>query len=186
MTPPEAAAAAFVIRPSIDADLPAIAAIYEHHVHFGLASFEETPPDLAELARRRGEVLAQELPYLVADAGGRVLGYAYAAPHRIRSAYRFSVEDSIYVDPAAVRRGIGRALLGTLLTRCARQGYRQIVAVIGDSGNAGSIGLHERLGFRRVGLLPAIGFKHGRWVDSVLMQRELGEGAATLPDLPTV
>ena len=182
MTPPEAAAAAFVIRPSEDPDLPAIAAIYGHHVRFGLGSFEEEPPDLAELARRRAEVLAQKLPYLVAAAGaGAVLGYAYAAPYRTRSGYRFSLEDSIYIAPAALRRGIGRALLGALVERCAAGGYRQMVAVIGDSGNAGSIGLHEQLGFRRVGLLPATGFKHGRWVDSVLMQRELGDGAATLP-----
>jgi L-amino acid N-acyltransferase YncA len=182
MTPPEAAAAAFVIRPSKDADLPAVAAIYGHHVRFGLGSFEEEPPDLAELARRRAEVLARKLPYLIAAAdAGTVLGYAYAAPYRARSGYRFSLEDSIYIAPAALRRGIGRALLGALVERCAAGGYRQMVAVIGDSGNAGSIGLHEQLGFRRVGLLPATGFKHGRWVDSVLMQRELGDGAATLP-----
>jgi L-amino acid N-acyltransferase YncA len=182
MTPPEAAAAAFVIRPSKDADLPAVAAIYGHHVRFGLGSFEEEPPDLAELARRRAEVLARKLPYLIAAAdAGTVLGYAYAAPYRARSGYRFSLEDSIYIAPAALRRGIGRALLGALVARCAAGGYRQMVAVIGDSGNAGSIGLHEQLGFRRVGLLPATGFKHGRWVDSVLMQRELGDGAATLP-----
>ena len=182
MTPPEAAAAAFVIRPSKDADLPAVAAIYGHHVRFGLGSFEEEPPDLAELARRRAEVLARKLPYLIAAAdAGTVLGYAYAAPYRARSGYRFSLEDSIYIAPAALRRGIGRALLGALVARCAAGGYRQMVAVIGDSGNAGSIGLHEHLGFRRVGLLPATGFKHGRWVDSVLMQRELGDGAATLP-----
>jgi L-amino acid N-acyltransferase YncA len=182
MRPPEAAAAAFVIRPSGDADLPAIAAIYGHHVRFGLGSFEEEPPDLAELARRRDEVLARKLPYLVAAGGaGTVLGYAYAAPYRARSGYRFSLEDSIYIAPAALRRGVGRGLLVALVERCAAAGYRQMVAVIGDSGNAGSIGLHEQLGFRRVGLLPATGFKHGRWVDSVLMQRELGDGAATLP-----
>jgi L-amino acid N-acyltransferase YncA len=182
MTPPEAAAAAFVIRPSEDADLPAIAAIYGHHVRVGLGSFEEEPPDLAEFGRRRDEVLARKLPYLVAAGGaGKVLGYAYAAPYRARSGYRFSLEDSIYIAPAALRRGIGRGLLAALVERCAAAGYRQMVAVIGDSGNAGSIGLHEQLGFRRVGLLPATGFKHGRWVDSVLMQRELGDGAATLP-----
>jgi L-amino acid N-acyltransferase YncA len=182
MTPPEAAGAAFAIRPSEDADLPAITGIYGHHVRYGLGSFEEEPPDLAELARRRAEVLARELPYLVATGGvGTVLGYAYAAPYRARSGYRFSLEDSIYIAPAALRRGIGRALLAALVDRCAGAGYRQMVAVIGDSGNAGSIGLHEQLGFRRVGLLPATGFKHGRWIDSILMQRELGDGAATLP-----
>ncbi len=173
---------AFLVRASDEADLPAITAIYGHHVRFGLGSFEETAPDREELKRRRAEVLAKELPYLVAaDNGGAVLGYAYASPYRARSAYRFSVEDSIYVAPAAGRRGVGRALLAELIARCSEAGYRQMVAVIGDSGNLASIGLHEELGFRRVGLLPAIGFKHGRWVDSVLMQRELGRGAATPP-----
>jgi phosphinothricin acetyltransferase len=182
MTTPEEAAAAFLVRASAEADLPAITAIYAHHVRFGLGSFEEEAPDLAELKRRRREVLARDLPYLVAaDQAGTVLGFAYAGPYRARSAYRFSLEDSIYVAPAAGRRGVGRALLAALIERCTALGYRQMVAVIGDSGNAGSIGLHEGLGFRRVGLLPAIGFKQGRWVDSVLMQRELGDGAATLP-----
>jgi L-amino acid N-acyltransferase YncA len=177
-----AQAAAFEVRPSREADLPGIAAIYAHHVRFGLGSFEEEPPDVAELARRRDEVLARHLPYLVAvDRAAVVLGYAYAAPYRARSAYRFSLEDSIYVAPDATRHGIGLALLGALIERCAALGYRQMVAVIGDSGNAASIGLHERLGFRRVGLLPAIGFKHGGWVDSVLMQRALGPGATTAP-----
>ena len=176
------AAPGFSIRDSAEGDLAAVAAIYAHHVRFGLGSFEEEVPAAAELARRRAEVLAKQLPYLVAaDGSGAVLGYAYAAPYRARSAYRFSVEDSIYVAPAAGRRGVGRALLAELILRCGEAGYRQMVAVIGDSGNAASIGLHEQLGFRRVGLLPAIGFKHGRWVDSVLMQRELGRGAATLP-----
>jgi L-amino acid N-acyltransferase YncA len=177
-----ARAAAFDVRDSGDADLPGIATIYAHHVRFGLGSFEEEPPDLSELARRRNEVLARQLPYLVAvDQAAAVLGYAYAAPYRTRSAYRFSLEDSIYVAPEAMRRGFGRALLGALIARCAALGYRQMVAVIGDSGNAASIGLHERLGFRRVGLLPAIGFKRGLWVDSVLMQRALGPGASTSP-----
>ncbi len=152
-------------------------------MRFGFGSFEEEPPAPAELARRRADVLARALPYLVAASPqGAVLGYAYAAPYRARSAYRYSVEDSIYVAPEAGRRGVGRALLSELVRRCTAAGYRQMVAVIGDSANDASIGLHERLGFRRAGLLPAIGFKHGRWVDSVLMQRELGDGAATLPD----
>ena len=177
-----ARAAAFIIRDATDDDLAAITAIYEHHVRHGLGSFEEEPPPLAEIARRRADVLARGLPYIVAaGAGGALLGYAYGAPYRARSAYRFSVEDSIYVAADHAGRGVGRALLAALIARCTEVGYRQMVAVIGDSGNAGSIALHERLGFRRVGLLPAIGFKHGRWVDSVLMQRELGEGAATLP-----
>jgi L-amino acid N-acyltransferase YncA len=176
------AAAAFTIRESADADLAAIAAIYAHHVRTGFGSFEEVPPDAAELARRRGEVLARDLPYLVASDGGMaILGYAYASPYRTRWAYCFSVEDSIYVAPGAERRGIGHALLSGLIERCTAAGYRQMVAVIGDSGNAGSISLHARLGFRQVGMLPAIGFKHGRWVDSVLMQRDLGAGDTDLP-----
>jgi phosphinothricin acetyltransferase len=173
--------AAFTIRDAADDDLAAVTTIYADHVRNGLGSFEEEPPPLAEIARRRADVLAKGLPYIVAAAAGAILGYAYGAPYRARSAYRFSVEDSIYVAAGNAGRGVGRALLATLVTRCTEAGYRQMVAVIGDSGNAGSIVLHERLGFRRVGLLPAIGFKHGRWVDSVLMQRELGEGAATPP-----
>jgi phosphinothricin acetyltransferase len=171
----------FGLRPSRDEDVPDVAAIYAHHVRHGLASFEEVPPDTAEIARRRVDVVDRGLPYLVAEAAGRVLGYAYAAPFRTRSAYRYSLEDSIYIAPDATGRGIGRALLGDLLARSAALGYRQMVAVIGDSGNAASINLHARLGFRQVGLLQAVGFKHGRWVDSVLMQRDLGPGAATLP-----
>ncbi len=177
-----AAAPAFPVRDAEDGDMPAIAAIYAHHVRFGLGSFEEEPPGVEELRRRRGEVLARGLPYLVAAApDGAVLGYAYAAPYRLRSAYRYSVEDSIYVAPDALRRGIGRALLAALIERCAVLGLRQMVAVIGDSGNIASIRLHERLGFRRVGVLSAIGFKHGSWVDAVLMQRALGRGATDLP-----
>jgi phosphinothricin acetyltransferase len=174
--------AAFTIRDAADDDLAAITTIYEHHVRHGLGSFEEEPPPLAEIARRRADVLARGLPYVVASVvGGALLGYAYGAPYRARSAYRFTVEDSIYVAPGHAGRGVGRALLAALVARCTELGYRQMVAVIGDSANAGSIAVHERLGFRRVGLLPAIGFKHGRWVDSVLMQRDLGEGAATPP-----
>jgi L-amino acid N-acyltransferase YncA len=171
-----------VVRDSEDADLPAIVAIYAHHVTHGFGSFEEVPPDLEELARRRGEILAKELPYLVAsDRARSVLGYAYASPYRTRSAYRFTVEDSIYVAPQAARRGIGRLLLEALIQRCTRAGYRQMIAVIGDSGNDGSIGLHQSLGFARAALLPTIGFKRGRWVDCVMMQRPLGPGSGTPP-----
>lgn len=174
--------AEFVVRDSREADLAAITAIYAHHVRRGLGSFEEVPPTLAEMARRRAEILARRLPYVVADAkDGAVLGYAYASLFRARSAYRFTLEDSIYVAPGQERRGIGRTLLGTLVERCAAAGYRQMVAVIGDSGNAASLGLHEQAGFRRAGLLPAVGFKHGRWIDSVLMQRPLGDGDTTPP-----
>jgi L-amino acid N-acyltransferase YncA len=173
---------AFRIGDAADHDLEAITAIYAHHVRFGFGSFEEMPPTVDEMTRRRADILARNLPYLVAkNAEGGVLGYAYASPYRARSAYRFSVEDSIYVAPGAGQAGIGRALLAELVVRCAKAGFRQMIAVIGDSGNIASISLHDKLGFRRVGLLPAIGFKHGRWIDSVLMQRELGDGAATSP-----
>ncbi|MFC3675578.1 GNAT family N-acetyltransferase [Ferrovibrio xuzhouensis] len=174
-------AAAPLIRPSDDRDLPAIAAIYAHHVLHGYASFETEPPDVAELGQRRAAILGKGLPYLVAEIDGAVVGYAYAGPYRPRIAYRFSVEDSIYVAQDAPRRGIGRALLAALIEHCTAQGYRQMVAVIGDTGNMGSIGLHAALGFRVVGTLPSIGFKHGRWVDSVFMQRPLGDGDRDLP-----
>lgn len=176
-------ASAPMVRDSEDADLPAIAAIYGHHVMHGFGSFEEVPPGVDELARRRREILAKGLPYLIAaDGAGGVLGYAYAWPYRTRSAYRFTVEDSIYVAPEAARRGIGRILLEALIERCTKIGYRQMIAVIGDSGNEGSIGLHRSLGFARTALLPTIGFKRGRWVDCVMMQRPLGPGSATLPE----
>lgn len=172
-----------IVRDSEDNDLPAIAAIYGHHVVHGFGSFEEVPPDTEELAKRRREILAKGLPYLVAiDGAGGVLGYAYASPYRTRSAYRFTVEDSIYVAPGAARRGVGRLLLQGLVDRCTRLGYRQMIAVIGDSGNHGSIGLHESLGFARAALLPTIGFKRGRWIDCVMMQRALGSGGADLPE----
>jgi len=173
---------AIEVRDSEDADLSAITAIYAHHVTHGFGSFEELAPDLHELARRRGEIVAKGLPYLVANGGAQgVLGYAYASPYRTRSAYRFTVEDSIYVAPDAARRGVGRALLEALIQRCTRAGYRQMIAVIGDSGNHGSIGLHQSLGFTRAALLPTIGFKRGRWVDCVMMQRPLGAGAGEFP-----
>lgn len=176
--------AEMAIRASEQADVPAIQAIYAHHVLNGLASFEIVPPDEAEIGRRRDELRAQGLPYLVAVLDGKVSGYAYAAPYRTRPAYRYVLEDSVYVDPSAARRGVGRALLESLLAECAALGYRQMIAVIGDSGNAASIGLHEACGFARTGLLPSVGFKHGRWVDSVLMQRPLGPGDTTLPVRP--
>jgi L-amino acid N-acyltransferase YncA len=171
-----------IIRPSEDRDLAGIAGIYGHHVMHGFGSFEEVPPDVAELARRRADILAKDFPYLVAEQDGRVLGYAYASNYRPRVAYRFAVEDSIYVSPEAPRKGVGRALLEDLIARCAAQGYRQMVAVIGDTQNLGSIGLHATLGFRVVGTLPSVGFKHGRWVDSVFMQRPLGPGDSILPN----
>ena len=177
-----AEAAAIAVRPSRADDVPRIAAIYAHHVLTGLASFETVPPEAAEIARRREDVLARGLPYLVAEADGALLGYAYAAPYRARAAYRYTLEDSVYVDRACTGRGAGRALLQRLVEECARRGYRQLVAVIGDSANRASIALHEACGFARVGLLPSVGFKLGRWVDSVLMQRALGEGDRAPPE----
>ena len=176
------AAPAPVIRPATDAEMERIAAIYAHHVRHGHASFETEPPAAAEMARRRAEIVARGLPYIVAELDGAVQGYAYAGLYRPRIGYRFTVEDSIYVAHDAPRRGIGRALLTELVTHCTALGYRQMVAVIGDTRNGGSIGLHAALGFRVVGTLPSVGFKLGRWVDSVFMQRPLGEGDATLPD----
>jgi L-amino acid N-acyltransferase YncA len=172
------------IRPVEAADLDAIQAIYAHHVLHGLASFEEVPPDTAELTRRWRAVDAAGLPYLCATGrdGGPILGFAYAGPYRPRSAYRFAVEDSVYVAPGQAGRGVGRALLRRLIEICTDVGKRQMIAVIGDSGNAGSIALHRACGFELTGRFRSIGFKHGRWVDSVLMQRALGPGDATLPD----
>src|SRR6516165_3849383 len=171
-----------VIRPSREGDVGQIAAIYRHHVLHGLASFEEIPPDADELAARRRAILARGLPYLVAERSRRVLGYCYAGPYRLRSAYRFTLEDSIYIDQAEVGRGLGRGLLTTLLDRCAELGYRQMVAVIGGSDTWPSIRLHAALGFTRIGILPAVGFKFGSWVDIVLMQRALGPGSTTAPE----
>ena len=170
-----------VIRPSREGDVAQIAAIYGYHVLHGLASFEEVPPEIDELASRRRYILARGLPYLVAERSGRVLGYCYAGPYRTRSAYRFTVEDSIYVDEAEVGRGLGRALLATLLDRCAELGYRQMVAVIGGSETLPTIRLHAALGFAQVGLLLAVGFKFGSWVDIVLMQRALGPDGTVPP-----
>jgi phosphinothricin acetyltransferase len=170
-----------IVRDSRPEDVPSVAAIYAHWVLHGLASFELEPPDAAEIARRREAVLAGGYPHLVAEEEGRVLGYAYASAYRTRPAYRFAVEDSVYVAPDAGRGGVGRALLSRLIPECEARGFRLMIAVIGDSGNASSIGLHEAMGFCRAGLLPSIGWKHGRWVDSVLMSRELGEGARTPP-----
>ena len=170
-----------LIRDARDEDMPQIQAIYAHHVLHGLASFEEAPPSVEELRTRRQGVLALGLPYLVAADGDRIAGYAYATLYRTRPAYRHTVEDSVYVREGEGGRGVGSVLLKTLIERCAAGPWRQMIAVIGDRDNAASIGLHARHGFRRVGTLEAVGFKFGRWVDSVLMQRELGQGDKTLP-----
>jgi L-amino acid N-acyltransferase YncA len=173
--------AALLVRPSAEDDIPTITRIYAHHVLHGLASFEEMPPDKSELAARRREVLRHGLPYLAAEQAGEVVGYCYAAPYRARSAYRFTIEDSVYIDAGRVGQGIGRALLSRLIDICEQGPWRQMIAVIGDSENHASIRLHKAEGFSMIGTHPAVGFKFGRWVDSVLMQRELGEGARTLP-----
>ena len=170
-----------IIRPSREEDLGAITAIYGYHVLHGVASFEEVPPRRDELALRRSRIMEQGLPYLVAERAGRVVGYCYASLYRTRSAYRFTLEDSIYIDAAAVRRGIGRALLSAVIERSTELGYRQIVAIIGGSDQWPSIRLHEALGFTRAGLLTAVGYKFGNWVDTVLMQRPLGPGASRAP-----
>ena len=185
MTSVDRAAAApesVVVRDAADGDMVAVQTIYAHHVLHGLGSFEERPPDLEELMGRRRALLDRGLPYLVAEAGGAICGYAYAGQFRPRPAYRFALEDSVYVAPEALRRGIGRRLLRVLVDRCTALGYRQMIAVIGDSGNHGSIGLHVAAGFHRVAILPSMGFKFGRWVDLVIMQRALGAGGDTLPE----
>jgi L-amino acid N-acyltransferase YncA/aromatic ring-cleaving dioxygenase len=171
----------FLIRPSREDDIAAITAIYGHHVLHGVASFEDAPPAADELARRRREILAAGLPYLVAESSRRVLGYCYASHYRTRSAYRYTLEDSIYVDAGELGRGIGRALLSTLIERSTELGYRQMIAVIGGSDQWPSIRLHEALGFTHAGCLAAVGFKFGGWVDTVFMQRALGPGARSLP-----
>jgi L-amino acid N-acyltransferase YncA len=171
-----------IVRPSREADVAAIAAIYGHHVLHGVASFEEVPPSADEIGRRRDHILARGLPYLVGERAGRVVGYCYAGLFRTRSAYRFTVEDSIYIDPAEIGRGIGRKLLQPVIEQCAERGYRQMVAVIGGSETVASVRLHRALGFVQIGVLPALGFKFGRWIDAVLMQRALGPGADTLPE----
>ena len=169
------------VRPATPDDLPAIQAIYAHHVAHGLASFEEEAPSVQEMRRRYDEVTAKGLPYLAAEAGGALAGYGYCTLYRARSAYRYALEDSVYVRKDAAGRGIGKAILGEMVRRCEALGYRQIIAVIGDSANAASIGVHASQGFLRVGTLRSTGFKLGRWVDSVLMQRPLGPGDGTPP-----
>ena len=167
-----------LIRTSRDADVAAITAIYSVAVRTGTASFELEPPDEAEIARRRAAVMGAGLPWLSAEHDGRVLGYAYAGPFRPRPAYRFAVENSIYVDQAAQGQGIGLLLLAELVARCESWGARQMVAVIGDSANTASIALHARLGFRHAGRVEQVGWKFGRWLDVVFMQRALGRGGS--------
>jgi L-amino acid N-acyltransferase YncA len=172
------------IRPATIADMDAVAAIYGHNVLHGLGTFEEIPPPPAEMNDRRLVVVEHDLPYLVAEDAGQVLGYAYAAPFRARAAYRYTVEDSIYLAPDAIGRGVGRTLLAAVLDACQGLGLRQVVAVIGDSENAASIGLHRALGFEHAGVGKSVGFKHGRWVDIVWMQKALNGGDASPPIAP--
>lgn len=170
------------IRPATLADIPAITEIYAEAVHHGTATFELTPPDIAEMTRRFDELRRGGFPYIVATIEDRVAGYAYAALYRARPAYRFTVENSVYLAPDSHRRGIGLALLTELIAQCEQRGYRQMVAVIGDSANAASIGVHARAGFEMTGTLRNVGFKFGRWLDTVLMQRALGDGGGTTPE----
>jgi L-amino acid N-acyltransferase YncA len=169
------------IRPAAVAELPSITDIYAHEVRFGTATFELIPPDLAEMTRRFHALVEGGFPYLVAVLDGRVIGYAYASAFRPRPAYRFTVENSVYLRPAIHRRGIGQQLLQRLIGECSALGFRQMIAVIGDSANAASVGVHSRCGFEMIGTHPNVGLKFGRWLDTVMMQLPLGEGAASVP-----
>jgi len=178
---PDVLTAEVLVRDAAETDMQAIQAIYAHHVLHGLATFEEVPPAVLDMTERRAAVLNAGLPYLAAELDGRLVGYAYATAYRPRPAYRHTIEDSIYVAHGLGRRGIGGALLRALIARCEHGPWRQMLAVIGNSGNEGSIALHRGLGFQPIGTLHAVGFKLGRWVDTVLMQRALGEGDRSMP-----
>lgn len=171
-----------LVRDSEEADLPRIAAIYGRAVREETASFELEPPSLEEMGRRRAALVGDGYPYLVATVAGRVEGYAYAGPYRARPAYRNTVESTVYVDPQAQRGGIGRALMQRLIEAAAARGFRQMLAVIGGSAHVASIEFHRSLGFTHVGNLVSVGYKHGRWLDTVFMQLALGPGDATPPD----
>ncbi|MEM7654297.1 MAG: N-acetyltransferase family protein [Pseudomonadota bacterium] len=173
---------AIMVRHATDADLSDIAAIYHHHVLQSCATFEETPPTLADLKERMVSVTARGLPFLVALLNDCVVGFAYAAPYRPRSAARFTVEDSIYIDETLAGRGIGRVLMAELIAKCASVGVRQMIAMVGDSANTRSIHLHQRMGFQIEAVLKDIGFKHGRWIDMVLMKRQIGAGPSSAPN----
>lgn len=171
-----------LLRDCTREDIPAVTAIYAHHVLHGTASFEEVPPTVEEMIARYEAVRALGTPYIVAEIDGLIRGYTSASLYRARSAYRYTLENAVYVHATARRSGIGRALLSELLPQCEALGYRQMIAVIGDSANHASIGLHAAMGFERVGFLPSVALKFGRWLDSILMQRALGAGNASLPD----
>lgn len=174
------------LRPAKARDLEAIQAIYAHHVLTGLGTFEEVPPSLAEMGERHAAICARGLPWIVAEEAGAVVGYAYAGPFRTRAAYRFTVEDSVYVAEAARGRGVGKALLLAVIDHCERLGLRQMVGIIGDSGNGASMALHRACGFELKAVLPGLGWKFDRWVDVVWMQRALGRGAEVGPDGPGI
>ena len=169
------------IRPATAADAPALAAIYGHHVEHGVGTFEETAPNAQEMAARLAAVQARGLPYLVIETKGVVAAMAYASPFRLRAAYRYTVEDSVYVAPGLQRQGLGAAALGAVIAACEDLGLRQMVALIGDSANAGSVGVHSALGFAHAGVMSGVGFKAGRWLDVVIMQRALGAGRGDPP-----
>lgn len=169
------------LRPASAADLTAIQSIYAHHVLHGTASFEETPPTVEEMRGRYDDVVSRGLPYLAAEEYGEVLGYGYCTLYRTRSGYRYTLEDSVYVREGKHRKGVGRAILGALIERSEELGYRQLIAVIGDRAQVASIGLHASLGFLRAGMLRSVGFKFGRWIDTVIMQRPLGRGDGARP-----
>ena len=170
-----------LIRPSRDEDITAITAIYAHHVLHGTGTFETEPPSAADMANRRGDVLSKGLPYLVAEEDGEILGFAYGNWFKPRPAYRYSVEDSVYLAPGLDRKGLGRALLAELLAYCEAAGIRKVMAIIGDSANAGSVGVHRALGFTQVGIVEACGWKFGAWRDIVIMQKTLGPGSSEPP-----
>ena len=175
-----------ILRPSQEPDLPAITAIYGHHVLHGSGTFETEPPTLADMRARHAEVLARHLPFLVAEEGGHIVGFAYCNWFKPRPAYRFSAEDSIYLAPDAHRRGLGRALLAELAAQAQAAGVRKLIAVIGDSANAGSIGVHRSIGFEQVGVLKSCGWKFERWLDVVLMEKTLGAGNSRPPQSTAV
>ena len=170
-----------IVRPAGPADAAAVAAIYGHHVLRGFGTFEESPPDAGEIARRIARVTALGLPYLVVEEARGLIGFAYAAPFRPRAAYRYTAEDSVYVAPSALGRGVGKVLLGGVIGQCEAIGLRQMMAVIGDSANVASIGLHRAMGFSASGVCRSVGFKHDRWVDTVWMQRALNAGDGAPP-----
>ena len=175
-----------LIRPSRDEDITAITAIYAHHVLHGTGTFETEPPSAADMANRRADVLSKGLPYLVAEEDGEILGFAYGNWFKPRPAYRYSVEDSVYLAPGLDRKGLGRALLAELLAHCEAAGIRKVMAIIGDSANAGSVGVHRALGFTQVGIVEACGWKLGAWRDIVIMQKTLGAGGTQPPlEAPT-